>query len=68
MAAMGYLPVELAGDAKILPPVNHECQTINFPINFLLMYASSVNLVSRERMGKKWLSDLAEFRSREAAL
>ena len=31
MAAMGYLPVELAGDAKILPPVNHECQPINVP-------------------------------------
>ena len=31
MAAMGYLPVQLAadnktGDAKILPPVNHDCQ------------------------------------------
>jgi hypothetical protein len=35
MAAMGYLPVELAaddktGDAEILPPVNHDCQPINF--------------------------------------
>jgi hypothetical protein len=37
MAAMGYLPVELAandktGDAEILPPVNHDCQ----PMDFLL--------------------------------
>ena len=35
MAAMGYLPVEFAaddktGDAEILPPVNHDCQPINF--------------------------------------
>lgn len=29
MAAMRYLPVALAADNKILPPVNHECQPIN---------------------------------------
>ena len=34
MAAMGYLPVELADDAQILPPVNHECQPINFLVSW----------------------------------
>lgn len=35
MAAIGYLPVEFAandktGNAEILPPVNHDCQPMNF--------------------------------------
>ena len=34
IAAIGYLPVQLADDktrdVKILPPVNHDCQSMNF--------------------------------------
>ena len=40
MAAMRYLPVQLAADdntrdVEILPPVNHGCQPMNFLVNFL---------------------------------
>ena len=50
MAAMGYLPVELAGDAKILPPVNHECQPINVP---RVMYDSVCKFDGERGRGEK---------------